>query len=136
ARAGERRRQLEPLRTLAASAVFYEAPHRLLATLADMEEILGAERPLVVARELTKRFEQLLRGTVGSARAYFAETAPRGEFTLILGPGSPQAAPAAAAEQPEAAMSRDELKAWARARGLSRSEAYRRWQQLRGKMKS
>jgi len=131
ARASERRRTLEAWATLPASILFYEAPHRLLAALDDAAEILGGERPLVVARELTKRFEQVLRGTVASAREYFQAQPPKGEFTLILGPGGV----AAAAPELSKEMSRDQLKEWARARNLSRSEAYRRWQQLRGKIK-
>jgi len=131
ARASERRRALQDWAPLPASLLLYEAPHRLLAALADMAELLGRERPLVVARELTKRFEQVLRGTVASAQAHFQAHPPKGEFTLILGPGPMSPVPA----EPAGPMTRDELKAWARAQGLSRSQAYRRWQQLQGRIK-
>ncbi|MGH9467767.1 MAG: 16S rRNA (cytidine(1402)-2'-O)-methyltransferase [Terriglobales bacterium] len=125
ARSTARRRRLAALGAWEGVVVLFETPHRLLAALADMEEIWGAGRPLTVARELTKVHEELLRGSVASARAHFAQHAPRGEFTLVAGPPpSPAAAVAPAAPLP----GRKELKEWARRHGLSRSEAFRRWQ--------
>lgn len=64
--------------------VFYESPHRIKQTLG---ELLGAfgERPAVAARELTKKFEEFVRGTLESLAVHFVETEPRGEFTLIVG---------------------------------------------------
>jgi 16S rRNA (cytidine1402-2'-O)-methyltransferase len=135
ARAGERRRWLlHWAERLGGSApapawVAFEAPHRLAASLGDLEEVLGAACRLTVARELTKQHEEFLRGTVASARAHFAIHPPRGEFTLVIGPAGPPA-PAADA-QPPAELTRDQLKQWARSQGLARSEAYRRWQQAR-----
>ncbi len=67
-------------------AVIYEAPHRLLQTLQEMEAILG-ERSIAVCRELTKRFEEVLKGTPGELRSAFQEKAPRGEITLVVSPG-------------------------------------------------
>jgi 16S rRNA (cytidine1402-2'-O)-methyltransferase len=131
ARAGERRRWLQAWAAWPGSLVVFEAPHRLEAALADLEEVCGPSRPLVVARELTKQHEEFLRGTVASARAHFAAHPPRGEFTLVLGPASAPA-PAPADDAPPAELTRAQLKQWARARGLSRSEAYRRWQRARG----
>lgn len=81
---GERRRALEALRGERRTLVLYEAPHRLLDTLADILDTLG-DRPVAIARELTKVHEEIWRGTVSAARAHFAEHAPRGEFTLIIG---------------------------------------------------
>ncbi len=130
ARSGARRRWLQQWAAWPGALVAFEAPHRLAAALADMEEVLGPDRPLVVARELTKQHEEFLRGTIASARAHFAVHPPRGEFTLILGPGA-AAAPVAEPDAPPAEFTREQLKLWARARGLSRSEAYRRWQQSR-----
>jgi 16S rRNA (cytidine1402-2'-O)-methyltransferase len=63
--------------------VLYEAPHRLLASLADVAAVLG-DRPLVVARELTKLHEEIWRGTASEARAYFGEGQVRGEITLVI----------------------------------------------------
>lgn len=83
-RAGERRRALESLRGERRTLVLYEAPHRLLDTLADILDTLG-DRPVAIARELTKAHEEIWRGVVSGARAHFAEREPRGEFTLIVG---------------------------------------------------
>jgi len=64
--------------------VLYEAPHRLNRTLSDLAEALGADRRLVVARELTKLYEQVLRSTLGKAKQHFEEVDPRGEFVLVI----------------------------------------------------
>lgn len=71
---------------LKATLIWHEAPHRLAEMLADLGVIFGEERPAVVARELTKRFEEARRGTIGSLAAFYAETAPRGEITVLIGP--------------------------------------------------
>jgi 16S rRNA (cytidine1402-2'-O)-methyltransferase len=71
--------------------IFYAAPHHLLQTLTLLAEALGQERRLVVARELTKIHEQLWRGTLAEAIAYFSEHAPKGEFTLVVAGASPEA---------------------------------------------
>lgn len=68
--------------------VFYETPHRLAATLADLVEILGAERPLVVARELTKMYEEFFRGTAAEAVTRFTEEPARGELVLVIPPST------------------------------------------------
>ncbi len=83
-KAGERRRALESLRGERRTLVLYEAPHRLLDTLGDILDTLG-DRPVAIARELTKVHEEIWRGTVAEARAHFTERAPRGEFTLVIG---------------------------------------------------
>jgi 16S rRNA (cytidine1402-2'-O)-methyltransferase len=70
---------------LAATLIWHEAPHRLVETLADIQAAFG-DRPAAVARELTKRFEEVRRGTAGELAAHFIATAPRGEITLLLGP--------------------------------------------------
>jgi 16S rRNA (cytidine1402-2'-O)-methyltransferase len=64
--------------------IFLESPHRLLAALADLESVLG-DRPVAVARELTKLHEEIWRGTVSGAREHFTQNEPRGEFTLVIG---------------------------------------------------
>ncbi|KAA8389151.1 16S rRNA (cytidine(1402)-2'-O)-methyltransferase [Acetobacter tropicalis] len=71
---------------LAATLIWHEAPHRLAETLADMAEIFGPTRPCAVARELTKRFEEVRRAPVADLAAFYAETPPRGEITVLLGP--------------------------------------------------
>lgn len=81
-----RRAALAALRGgVAATTIFYEAPHRLAEALADMAEMLG-DRPAAVARELTKRFEEVRRGTLGALAAYYAEHAARGEVCVVVGP--------------------------------------------------
>jgi 16S rRNA (cytidine1402-2'-O)-methyltransferase len=94
AKAGPRRRRLVELADEARTVVLYEAPHRLVALLEDLEAVLG-DRPLQVARELTKRHEQQVGPTVRAALAHFRSHAPQGECTLVLG-GRPEetAAPA------------------------------------------
>ena len=63
--------------------IFYEAPHKLMYTLNDMLDVLG-DREIVVARELTKKFEEFLRTTLKGAIEHFTETQPKGEFVLII----------------------------------------------------
>ena len=71
---------------LRTTLIWYEAPHRLLETLVDMSAVFGPERHAAVGRELTKRFEQMVRGSIAEVTAHFGQTAPRGEITLLLGP--------------------------------------------------
>ncbi|MCS6958731.1 MAG: 16S rRNA (cytidine(1402)-2'-O)-methyltransferase [Pseudanabaenaceae cyanobacterium SKYGB_i_bin29] len=85
-----RQARIEALCTETRTVILYEAPHRLVTTLADLVRILGETRPLVVARELTKQFEEFYRGTLGSALAHFQQFPPKGEFTLVLGGVAPQ----------------------------------------------
>src|SRR5690606_7600049 len=81
---------------LSATMIFYEAPHRLAETLAALAEAFGT-RPAAVTRELTKRFEEVRRGTLPELAAYYAEHAPRGEIALVVGP--PEAEDNAAEEE-------------------------------------
>lgn len=64
--------------------ILYEAPHRLLRTLTDLIEYMGAERPAVACRELTKKFEEYVRGSLADLVAHFTQTPPKGEFVLII----------------------------------------------------
>jgi 16S rRNA (cytidine1402-2'-O)-methyltransferase len=80
-RKGERRRLLESIDTERRTIVALEAPHRLLSSLTDVEEILG-DRGIAICRELTKVHEEVFRGTVSQAIAHFAQ--PRGEFTFVI----------------------------------------------------
>lgn len=92
-RGADRRRRLAELASERRTMVIYEAPHRLLATLADLEAALG-DRPAAVARELTKRFEEVYRGTLAEAREHFSSGERRGEFTLVVQGMGPSAAEA------------------------------------------
>ena len=110
--------------------VFYEAPHRLAATLADLVEIMGAERPLVVARELTKLYEEFFRGTAAEALTRFTQEPARGELVLIIPPSSqgPQMNVRDALRKllNESDLSRREaVKLIAKEYGLSGSDVYR-----------
>ncbi|MDR2187377.1 MAG: 16S rRNA (cytidine(1402)-2'-O)-methyltransferase [Azonexus sp.] len=92
AKAGQRRQALAGLRRESAALVFYEAPHRLLATVADLAAVLG-ERTLVIARELTKLFESIHSGPLGAALAWLQADPDRqrGEFVLIVSGALPEA---------------------------------------------
>lgn len=84
----ERRAALERLKSLTGTFILYEAPHRLMETLADLREALGA-RPMAAARELTKLYEEVVRGTPAELLAHFEQKEPRGEFVLVVSGGSP-----------------------------------------------
>jgi 16S rRNA (cytidine1402-2'-O)-methyltransferase len=110
--------------------VFYETPHRLAATLADLVEILGAERFMVVARELTKLYEELFRGTTTEAVARFEQDPARGELVLVIPPSTqgPQMNVRDALRKllNESDLSRrDAVKLIAREYGLPSSDIYR-----------
>lgn len=118
AKASQRRARLAELADESRTVVLFEAPHRLLELLEDLLATLG-DRPLRVARELTKRHEEQVGPSVRAALEHFQKVAPQGECTLVLG-GAP---PAAAAVWNETAL-RAELAALL-AQGLSRREAAR-----------
>ena len=79
-----RREHLDALKDEKRSMIFYEAPHKLRATLDDLCAAFGGERRISLSRELTKLHEETLRMTLAEAVAYFAEAAPRGEFVMIV----------------------------------------------------
>ena len=86
-RAGERRRRLGDLATEQRTLVLFEAPHRAEATLADLADAFGGERPAAACRELTKTYEEVRRGTLAELAAWAADGI-RGELTLVVG-GAP-----------------------------------------------
>ena len=71
---------------ISSTLIWYEAPHRLVDTLKDLIEVFGPAREAAVGRELTKRFEEMVRGTLAEVLSHFEQTAPRGEITLLIGP--------------------------------------------------
>lgn len=133
----ERRETLGRLQAESRTVVLYEAPHRLLDTLNDLAARLG-DRPMACCRELTKRFEEVVRGTATELLAHFQTHAPRGECTLVIGPAavapvvgrsgsvpSPSLLAAAVAEQVQAGLARkDAMKEVGRRFGLSRRDVY------------
>ena len=79
-----RRAQIEKIKSDDRTIIFYEAPHKLCATLADLADILGGERKISICRELTKINEQALRFSLAEAVSYFQSNEPRGEFVLVV----------------------------------------------------
>jgi 16S rRNA (cytidine1402-2'-O)-methyltransferase len=146
-KAGARRTRLEDLAAKSAAGctlVFYEAPHRILDTLADLEAVWGPELRVVVARELTKIHEEFLRGTVAGARHELAgRDRVRGEFVLLVEPPAAGIKTTSKAgkygeriAQMQAADAIDEkeaLKRLARELGQSKSDLYRELQRERAR---
>jgi 16S rRNA (cytidine1402-2'-O)-methyltransferase len=132
----QRATRLESLRTEDRTVVLFEAPHRLEATLADLATAFGPDRPVAVARELTKLYETVWRGTLGEAVAAADGTGPvaRGEQVIVLGPAPPVGGDqepgdealegALAAELAAGASTRDAAAAVAGRLGVSRRRAY------------
>ena len=79
----ERKRLLSSVTEMPYTLIFLETPHRLLASLKDMQSIFG-DRETGIARELTKQYEEIFRGSLSAARAHFTKQEPRGEFTLVV----------------------------------------------------
>jgi 16S rRNA (cytidine1402-2'-O)-methyltransferase len=133
----QRRKVLEKLKDEAAVLIFYEAPHRILEALADIEAVLGP-RPVVLARELTKIHEEFLRGTPETLRRTLEERGSvKGEFTVLIGKATTPAAESTPIhEAVEAAMQEgmprmEAMKAVARRRGISKREVYRALEERR-----
>ena len=139
AKAGARRTALEAIRNSPRTEVFYEAPHRIVECIRDIVEVLGPERHVVIASEVTKLHEEFLRGRAEDVLATLEERGEvRGEITLLIGKAD-ELLPAAASRKTVAQrvqeLMRDEkldeknaLKQAAKEFGLSKSEAYRELQ--------
>lgn len=132
-RGGERRGLLEEVGKLPYTVVAYESPHRLLATLRDIERVLGT-REIAVARELTKVHQEIVAGTAASLLARFEREPPRGEITLLIAPtplAEEDRTAEVAAELRRRARSGDDRRAAINAAvqlyGISRNDAYRLW---------
>ncbi len=113
-----RQEQLEKLSNSLETIVLYESPYRLLQTLEDLAKILGRNRKIVLARELTKLHEEFWRGTVGQAIIHYQNNQPKGEFTIVI----------AGAEPELPVLSEDAIKQELQelfAQGISRSQASR-----------
>jgi 16S rRNA (cytidine1402-2'-O)-methyltransferase len=146
AKAGQRKTALEELPRGNTTHLFYEAPHRILDTLADIETILGPTQHVVIARELTKLHEEFLRGPVSELRTQLAaRPSIRGEIVLMLAPAiaeSEAAAQRASIAVEVAALIKaagisemDALKRVARERGMGKSEAYRELQREQNRLR-
>jgi len=141
-KSGQRRQMLESIKASPRTQVFYEAPHRVKEAVKDVVEILGGERELVIAREVTKIHEEFLRGRAGEILATLnARGDIKGEITLLIGKADETERKAAASvsvrqrlEQIMAEERLDEkaaLKRIAKEMGVSKSEAYRELQRSR-----
>ena len=84
-----RREHLDALIGEQRTMIFYEAPHKLLATLEDMAEVFGTDRPVSLCRELTKLHEEVVRTTLGSAIELYTQQPPKGEFVLVVAGAQP-----------------------------------------------
>ena len=133
----QKKKRRELIASLVASPytlIFYESPHQIKKTLAELSQALG-ERQAVAARELTKKFEEFIRGTLGSLAKHFSECDPRGEFTLLVAGQSEQKVDLAVEGQVpllDAVMAlvetginkKDAIKTIAQERGLPKREVY------------
>lgn len=134
AKSGQRRTELESIRSRGDTVIFYEAPHRIRETLADIVAVLGPERPVVVARELTKVHEEFIRGTAGEIAGQAHERELKGEITILIGKSAAQERGAAVVDlgarlreimREQNLDEKAALKVLAKERGLSKSEVYR-----------
>jgi len=140
AKAGARRTALEAIRHSPRTQIFYEAPHRIVEAVKNIVEILGAERHIVIAREVTKLHEEFLRGRAGNVLEQLQKRGEvKGEITLLIGKEEAEPAQTHAAEKNVARRVRElmrseqleekaALKQAAKEFGLSKSEAYRELQ--------
>jgi 16S rRNA (cytidine1402-2'-O)-methyltransferase len=133
-KASARRNALEALKRESRTMVLFEAARRLIATLGDMESVFGREREAVVVREITKTFEESVRGTVSELRTHFTAVEPRGEIVIVVagasapsttGVSSPEAHTLTVEELCDAGLSlKDASIVIARLTGTSRREVY------------
>lgn len=146
AKAGQRKTALEELASGELTHVFYEAPHRILDTLTDIEAIFGVAQHVVIARELTKLHEEFLRGPVGELRSQLAaRPSVRGEIVLMMALAPTEsssgkknmsvAAEVTALMKSEGIAEMDALKRVARMRGMGKSEAYRELQREQNRLR-
>lgn len=137
AKSGQRRTELEQVRGAQHTVVFYEAPHRIHESLQDIVAVLGATRPVAIARELTKVHEEFLRGTAEEVSASIRDRDVKGEITILIGKASAGVQPGetvdlgARLQQIMRDQKVDEkaaLKVLAKETGVSKSEVYRELQ--------
>ncbi|WP_209371772.1 16S rRNA (cytidine(1402)-2'-O)-methyltransferase [Brevibacterium renqingii] len=131
-KSGQRKRLLEELKAEKRTMVFFESPHRIADAMDDFAEVIGADRPMSISRELTKTYEETLRGTVGSLREA-AAAGLRGELTLVLaGATEVESAPEdhlgeVSALVDSGVRAKDAAGQVAKRFGLSKREVYEAW---------
>jgi 16S rRNA (cytidine1402-2'-O)-methyltransferase len=142
AKSGQRRRLLESIKDSPRTQIFYEAPHRIVESLKDIVDVLGATRHLVIAREVTKLHEEFMRGrAVDLVEEAERRGELKGEITLLIGKAEETETPAPSRESVSQMVHRlmredsldekDALKRVARELGISKSEAYREFQRTK-----
>lgn len=128
-----RMEHLESLKRETRTMIFYEAPHKLLSTLEDMEKVFGPQRPISLCRELTKLHEEVIRTTLSGALDLYAQQSPKGEFVLVVAGAEPEEKPQATLEEATAQVARlmeqglsrkDAVKQTAEALGLPKNLVY------------
>jgi 16S rRNA (cytidine1402-2'-O)-methyltransferase len=134
-----RAERLAAIATADTTSVVFESPHRVGATIADLRDACGAERPAAIARELTKRFEQVERGTLGSLVDALGQPEGRGEHVIVVGAAPPGAEVSDGTLEEEAraalaagASARDAAASVARHLGVSKRRAYEAVLRTRG----
>jgi len=138
-KSGARCRELDRYQQSSNTVVFYEAPHRLLNTLRDIVAVLGAERELAVARELTKVHEELFRGSATAALEHFSQARVRGEIVLLLAPAPEEVVEETVEEsllrfkEQSDLKPKEIVKEVAKLHGISGSEVYKISLHLQGK---
>ena len=132
AQKGDRRKRLSALKGEERTMIFYEAPHKLRATLDDMLEIFGAERRIALCRELTKLNEDTERTTLAGAVKTYSEREPRGEYVLVIEGGNGEEEK----ENPLITLSPEEHVAHYEAQGMKRMDAIKAAAKDRGMSKS
>ena len=125
-----RMEHLESLRKETRTMIFYEAPHKLLPTLEDMEKVFGPQRPISLCRELTKLHEEVIRTTLSGALTLYAQQSPKGEFVLVVAGAEPEEKPQATAEEAAAQVAR------LMEQGLSRKDAVKQTAEALGHPKN
>ncbi|HAT02151.1 MAG TPA: 16S rRNA (cytidine(1402)-2'-O)-methyltransferase, partial [Oribacterium sp.] len=137
----ERNRILEELRSETRTMILYESPHHLKATLRDLCDTLGSNRPISLCRELTKKHEEAFRTTLGEALAHYEQEDPRGEYVLVIAGKSPEALAEESQESwnampladhmqhylDQGMPEKDAMKQVAKDRGVSKRDIYNEW---------
>lgn len=128
-----RREHLDSLKAETRTMIFYEAPHKLCATLRDMETVFGGDRKICLCRELTKLHEEALRMTLGEAISHYDQVAPRGEYVLILAGAAPMVSEAPSLEdgiqavqkmRAQGASLKDAVREISKSMGISKNALY------------
>lgn len=134
-KASEQRPYFQQMNQFQGTSIFYEAPHRLIKTVKNMQKVFAADRPICLARELTKIHEEFWRGTMAELSAYFKTHAPRGEYVVLVSPAPAKKAVVdwdSLCQQVDRLVAsgrskKDAIKAVAKAADVSKNQLYDRY---------